>query len=94
MSYPVHLTEEALQEEAVAWLYYEDQSEGLGERFLQEVEEFLAKIAEHPTYYGYSDETKTIRDVALRIFPFSIIYELKVDRIVVYHVHHAKKESK
>lgn len=83
MSCPVYLTEEALQKEAEAWLYYEEQSEGLGERFLQEVEKFLAKIADHPDYYGYSDETKTIRDVALRIFSFSIIYEMKPDRIVV-----------
>ena len=94
MNYPVFLTEEALQEEADAWLYYEKESEGLGERFLREVEEFLSKITEHPTYYGYSDETKTIRDVALRVFPFSIIYEIKFDRIIVYHVHHAKKELK
>lgn len=93
MSYPVHLTEEALQEEAEAWLYYEGQSEGLGERFLQKVEEFLAKVAEHPTCYGYPDRTKTIRDVALRVFPFSL-YEIKPGRIVVYHVHHAKKELK
>jgi len=34
MNFPIHLTEEALQEEAEAFLFYEDQQSGLGERFL------------------------------------------------------------
>ena len=94
MSLSIHLTEEALQEEADAYLYYEEQAEGLGERFLQDVEAVLARVAEHPTYYSFSDSTKTIRDVALDLFPFVIIYEIKSDHINVYHIHHTKKELK
>jgi plasmid stabilization system protein ParE len=92
MSLPIYLTEEALQEEAEAYLFYEDKTGGLGERFLIEVEKTLAMIVEHPSYYSFSDATKTIRDTALPTFPFVIIYEDKNARIEVYHIHHTKKE--
>lgn len=90
----IYLTAEALVEEAEAYLYYEDETDGLGEKFLIEVETFLKKIAQNPTHYSYTDETKTIRDVALKIFPFVIIYEIKTNRIEVYHIHNTKKELK
>jgi hypothetical protein len=94
MSFSVHLTEEALQEEIEAFLFYEDEQTGLGERFLNEVENVLQKISKHPTHYSFSDETKTIRDISLIKFPFIIIFEIKPDRIEVYHIHHTKKELK
>jgi hypothetical protein len=94
MSLSIHLTEEALQEEAEAYLFYEDELEGLGERFLEEIETTLKKVSENPTYYAYSDNTKTIRDVSLVRFPFVIIYEVKPGRIEIYHIHHTKKELK
>ncbi|HVF96564.1 MAG TPA: hypothetical protein VM871_04555, partial [Flavisolibacter sp.] len=80
--------------EAEAYLSYELQSEGLGERFLSEAEAALQKVAENPTYYTYIDKTATIRDVALVKFPFVILFEVKTDRIEVYHIHHTKKELK
>ena len=94
MIYPIRLSEEALHEEAEAYLYYEGKKEGLGERFLNQVEATLQKIAENPDYYSFIDATKTIRDVALKTFPFIIIFEVKIDRVEVYHVHHTKKESR
>lgn len=94
MSFPIHLTEEALEEEIEAFLFYEDQQIGLGERFLDEVEKSLQKLSKHPSHYSFSDETKTIRDISLTKFPFIIIFEIKSDRIEVYHIHHTKKELK
>jgi len=94
MNFFITLTEEALQEEIEAFLFYEDEQVGLGERFLKEVEDALQKVCEHPTHYSFSDETKTIRDISLIKFPFVIIFQIKSDRIEVYHVHHTKKELK
>jgi len=94
MNFFIHLTEEALQEEIEAYLFYEDEQAGLGERFLKEVEDALQKVCAHPTHYSFSDQTKTIRDTSLIKFPFVIIFEIKSDRITVYHVHHTKKELK
>ena len=94
MNLPIRLSEEALQEEAEAYLFYERRSEGLGERFFREVEETLAKVTSNPSYYTFIDATKTIRDVALNVFPFVIIFEEKPTHIEVYHVHHTSKEPK
>jgi toxin ParE1/3/4 len=94
MSLPVHLSEEAFQEETEAFLFYEEEQPGLGERFLKEIEAAVQKISGNPTYYSYADETKTIRDFSLVKFPFVIVYEIKPDRIEVYHIHHTKKELK
>lgn len=94
MSFPIYLTEEALQEEIEAFLFYEGEQFGLGERFLKEVEEVLLKVSASPTHYSFSDETKTFRDISLIKFPFIIIFEIKSDRIEVYHIHHTKKKLK
>jgi hypothetical protein len=94
MKLPIYLSEEALQEEVAAFLFYEEEQVGLGDRFLKEVEEALQKVSEHPTHYSFSDETKTLRDISLARFPFVIIFEAKTDRIDVYHLHHTKKELK
>lgn len=91
MSFPIYLTTEALQEEAEAYLYYEAEKDGLGERFLQEVAAVLRKVSEHPSFYSYCDDTKTIRSTSLKTFPFTIIFEQKANRIEVYHIHHTKK---
>jgi hypothetical protein len=58
MKFPIYFTEEALQEEAEAYLFYEDKQEGLEERFLIEAEASLQRVSENPGYYSYSDETK------------------------------------
>ena len=63
MNIPIYLTAEALQEEAEAYLFYEDEKEGLGERFLKEVERTLEKISTNPQHYSYSDDTKTFKDL-------------------------------
>lgn len=94
MIYKIILSEIAISEEANAYLYYESQSEDLGEKFLDDIQEALQKIILHPTHYGYSDETKTIRDVSLNIFPFKIIFQISGNEIVVYYIHHTKKNSK
>lgn len=91
MSLPIYLTTEALQEEAEAYIYYEVEKDGLGERFLHEAEAVLRKVSEHPSHYSFCDGTKTIRSTSLNTFPFAIIFEQKANHIEVYHIHHTKK---
>jgi hypothetical protein len=94
MNFPIHLTQEAFQEEAESYLFYEEQQASLGERFLTAVEQALEKITQNPNFYSFCDETKTIRDIHLEKFPFVIIFEVKNDRIIVYHIHHTRKDIK
>lgn len=93
MTFAIYLTEEALEEEAEAFLFYEKQQLGLGEKFLKEVESTLYKISENPTHYSFIDETKTIRDIVLSTFPYVIIFKVNHDKIEVYHIHHTSKSK-
>ncbi len=89
---PASLTAIALQEELDAYLFYEKQSEGLGDRFLSEVENALNQVSLNPTHYTYSDATNTLRDVALEHFPYIIIFQVFNDNIVVYNIYHTKRK--
>lgn len=94
MTYKIILSADAVREEADAYLYYEDQSKGLGEQFLDEIEKTLQKISLHPTHYGYVDETNTIRVTSLNKFPFQILFQIFKSQIVVYNIHHTKSKLK
>jgi hypothetical protein len=58
MNYKIILSVIAVSEEADAYLYYENQSEGLGEQLLEEIHKTLQKISLHPTHYGYVDKNQ------------------------------------
>ena len=94
MTYNIIISATARTEEAEAYLYYEEKSEGLGERFLSEVQSTLKQIAENPTFYTYCDPRRILRDVALPKFPFVIIYEMEDNKIIVTNIHHTRKEPK
>jgi hypothetical protein len=94
MNYQVIISLTARQEETDAYLYYEDKLEGLGDKFLQEVEASLNKISLNPTFFSYCDTSRSLRDFALQQFPFVIIYEILEEKIIVTNIHHTKKELK
>jgi len=93
MKYSIHLTEEALEEEAEAFLFYEKEKQGLGDKFLNDLESTLNRISENPAHYSYIDDTKTMRDVVLKTFPYVIIFEIKFEKVEVYHIHHTSKSK-
>lgn len=51
MTYEIIISATARQEELESYLYYENKSEGLGERFLSEVQVTLNRIAENPLLF-------------------------------------------
>lgn len=91
MKYTIYVSLNARSEEAEAYLFYEERVEGLGEKFLVEVEKTIHSLASNPQYNTFCDTTRSIRDVALKRFPYVIIYEVFQDRIVVLSIHHTKK---
>ena len=86
------LVPEAKTDVAEAYMWYEDQSLGLGMEFLQCVEAALLSIQRipliHPAVMG------TYRRALLRRFPFAIFFEVdKVDKhCVVYSVFHCSQD--
>ena len=86
------LVPEAKVDVADAYLWYEEQSLGLGMDFLRCVEAALLSIQRTPLIYPVVHET--YRRAIVRRFPFAIFFEVddSVNRCVVYSVFHCSQD--
>lgn len=93
MSFQVIIKEEALQDIQEAYEYYELKQLGLGEKFLQKLQQRLLHLSKHPNNYGFIDEDylKILRDVKIDKFPFVIVFEIEHDTVIVYAIHNCYK---
>lgn len=89
MSYTIRLREEAENDliEAASW--YQQQREGVGHEFLDEVLIVIQSIPENP--HSYPAIHLDIRRVVLRKFPFCVFYKIQLDTIIVFAVLHASR---
>lgn len=92
--FSVLLTGEAREDIYRAYNYYESISIGLGEDFLQILEQYYSTLQDNPYLYGYTDERKVLRDVAILRFPFVIIFEIHDSTVIIYSVHNTHKQLK
>ncbi len=88
------LTEDAREDVREAYNYYEGISPGLGEDFLLILEQYYRTLQENPFLYGYTDTSKTTRDVAILRFPYVIIFEVHNSTVIIYTVHNTYKQIK
>ena len=79
MAYQLILEESAAKDMQAVYGYYENISPGLGERFLEQLRLVFRSISLHPTNFGYIDAGKGLRDKLLKVFPYSVIYEVEDD---------------
>lgn len=93
MSYTVVVTAEAHDETVVAYQYYEEQQAGLGERFLDALNDTYQSLEQHPAYYGYiaEDPQQVFRDVRVKKFPYVVVYEIREETVIVYAVFHTRR---
>jgi plasmid stabilization system protein ParE len=69
--------------------YYEGQLPGLGRRFLADVDAALGYAVEQPEMFPVVEGSGGARRVLLRRFPYSLVYDVGPDVIVVLAcVHH------
>ncbi|MBS1596281.1 MAG: type II toxin-antitoxin system RelE/ParE family toxin [Bacteroidetes bacterium] len=90
MSYALSVKAAASLEIEEAYAYYEEQSKGLGDRFIEEVEDTLGYIAKYPLHFQVI--TDTFRQALLRRFPFAIVYDVSDTKITVYSVFHTSRD--
>ncbi len=83
---------EAEAEISEAFRWYEDKNEGLGSEFMRALDASLSSIQRNPT--GYAIVHKQMRRALLRRFPYSIIYLLESDKIIVLACFHASRDPK
>ena len=84
MRKPVRFHIEALDELTAEAVYYESKSKGLGARFASEVEaatRIAAEFSEMGTPFKYGT-----RRVFPKKFPFSVVYRIQADEIIVLAV--------
>ncbi len=81
----------ALVDSGNAYIWYELQQKGLGERFLKEVERTKELISLSPEVYG-AKSRKGYREALVKDFPYLIVYKVypKKKRIFVSAIHHEK----
>ena len=75
-----------------AYDWYEEQKQGLGEAFLKELDTCYRQLETHPQHYGKIK--KNVRQVAVKRFPFVVVYEIIKQEVVVFAVFHTKRNSR
>jgi hypothetical protein len=67
-----------------AYHWYESKEIGLGDRFLNCVQDGFSLIRQHPEIFPVL--TSNLRRALISKFPFEIIYKIEEKRVVVYSV--------
>lgn len=92
MSYQLLLLPLAELEIVESANFYEDQREGLGIEFLNELDEARIKLCKHPHRYSFISTEKIFRSLSLNRFPIKLIYEIHDNRVIVNSVRHDKRK--
>lgn len=74
-------------DEAYAW--YEQESLGLGDRYLAALEETLLQIAENPRLYGIV--YRRVSAAIVRPFPYVVYYRIERKRVRVIAIQHGHR---
>lgn len=89
MKFNIEIKEEAREEIASTYLFYEFTRKGLGKRFLDSFEDAVDSISINP--FGYSKKHKNFRFKLVKPFPYLIIFEIELTRVIIYQVILAKR---
>jgi plasmid stabilization system protein ParE len=71
--------------------YYNDQRPGLGYEFADAVEEAAERIRANPKGWAWASEKDELRRCQTKRFPYGLIYQVQVRRIVVVAVMHLRR---
>jgi plasmid stabilization system protein ParE len=92
MKKPIVFRLEAQVEFDEAFDWYSQQLPGLGLDFLECVTDVLDLIGSMPESYQIVFED--VRRAVVRKFPYSVLYRIEADQIVVLAVFHSKRDPK
>lgn len=90
--YKLILQSEAVSDMQEAFEWYEEQKEGLGFEFIEEVETCFSQIRNHPQYYTSINER--YRRLKVYRFPYLIIYETEEEAVVINSVWNTSRKPK
>ena len=80
----------AAAEIEAAFGWYEDQRDGLGEELLSELDDVVRAILESPRRYTVAH--RDTRRVLLRRFPYSVLYRIQGEDVVLVAFFHGSRD--
>lgn len=80
------------QEATEAAEYYESRQLRLGFDFVEELLRTESRIAEHPN--AWARISRVARSCVMRRFPYSVIYRVTTDEIVIVAIHHHSRDPR
>ena len=89
MQYEIEIRSLATIETLETYDWYEQQREGLGLEFLNELEKFYSILLHNPNTHSYYQ--RPVRQGKINRFPYTVIYEVFKTRIVIYSVFMGKQ---
>ena len=92
MSLPLVYRRRVGRDLATAFAYYEEQLEGLGERFLSTVDSTFDAIERYPEMFAkvHGD----VRRAIISQFPYAVFYRIEPKRVVVFRVLHTARDPR
>ncbi|XZN96510.1 MAG: type II toxin-antitoxin system RelE/ParE family toxin [Microcoleus sp.] len=92
MNYALVFRPEVREELDEAYNWYESQQVGLGDDFLDSVDETLNRICQIPESYPvvYRD----VRRSVVRRFPYAVYYRIVSSRVIVTAIFHSRRDPK
>ncbi|MEO8066224.1 MAG: type II toxin-antitoxin system RelE/ParE family toxin [Flavobacteriales bacterium] len=92
MSYRIEVRDLASTEFIEGYLWYEQERDGLGEEFHDEVQEHFDVLRQRPT--GFPKWRGSYKKINLRRFPYIIVLSVEKDTVIVFSVFHNKRDPK
>jgi len=92
MNFTITVAVVAREETLDAMNYYENIRMGLGDDFLEDLEERYSAISKNPYLFGYADKLLILRDTSLNRFPFLVIYKIQFNSLIILSVHNTYKK--
>jgi toxin ParE1/3/4 len=92
MKYTIRFVHELEDELIALFQWYQNESDGLGERFLDAFYAQVKNLTDNPKIYQRI--YKKFRRVLLYKFPFGVYYTIENDTVVVYGCFHTRQNPK
>ncbi len=92
MKYALLVSESANEDAIVIFDWYERKLNGLGNKFINELEIAKSDLLNNPL--AYAKWNKGIRRMVMRKFPYKLFYKVYNDRIVILAIIHARRSNR
>lgn len=93
MPYNYNLSSEAEDDMLEAYIWYKQQRSGLGEEFLESLDQARQSILQNPSTYRIRYKKK-VRVFLVDRFPYLILYVLQKNEVNVISVFHTSRDPK